>query len=84
MEEEKDLASVLGNIRQVTQTLADVDHLDKEYIKYAASTESPQSAAAWIAQEMRTRLGGLTDFCDAVGKGGGEYQLIKKRRAEHI
>ena len=78
--EEKDLSPVLSSIRHVTQTLADTDHLDKEYIKYLAVTKDPLSAAAWIAQEMRKRLDGLTVFCDAIGKEGGDYQLIKKRR----
>ena len=78
--EEKDLSPVLSSIRHVTQTLADTDHLDKEYIKYLAVTEDPLSAAAWIAQEMRKHLVGLTVFCDAIGKEGGDYQLIKKRR----
>ena len=78
--EEKDLSPVLSSIRHVTQTLADTDHLDKEYIKYLAVTEDPLSAAAWIAQEMRKHLDGLTVFCDAIGKEGGDYQLIKKRR----
>ncbi|MFM7988900.1 MAG: hypothetical protein ACKPKO_57270, partial [Candidatus Fonsibacter sp.] len=59
-EVEKDISPVLGNIRHVTQTLANVDHLDQEYHKYAATTEAPLSTAAWIAQEMRKRLAGLT------------------------
>ena len=81
---EKDMSPVLGSIRHVTQTLAGVDHLDKEYIQYAASTEAPLTVAAWIAQEMRKHLVGLTDFCDAIGKEGGEYQLIEKRRTEEV
>ena len=79
---EKDLSPVIGSIRHVTQTLADIDHLDKEYLKYAAVTEKPLTAAAWIAQEMRKHLTGLSDFCDAIGKEGADYQIIKKRRTE--
>ena len=79
---EKDISPVLGSIRHVTQTLADFDHLDKEYLKYAAVTENPLTAAAWIAQEMRKHLTGLSDFCNAIGKEGGDYQLVKKRRTE--
>ena len=64
--------------------MANVDHLDQEYIKDAASTEILLSAAAWTAQELRKHLDVLTDFCDSIGTGGGDYQLIKKRRAEDI
>ena len=79
---DKDLSPVLGSIRHVTQTLADIDHLNKVYDRYASATEDPLTAAAWIAQEMRQHLTGLTDFCNAIGKEGGDYQLIKKRRTE--
>ena len=79
---EKDISPILGNIRHVTQTLANIDHLDKEYTKYSAVTENPLSAAAWIAQEMHKHLTGLSDFCNAIGKEGGDYQLVKKRRTE--
>ena len=81
-EVEKDISPVLGHIRHVTQTLANAGHLDQEYHKYLSTTEAPLSAAAWIAQEMCKHLAGLTDFSDALGKGGGDYQLIKKRRTE--
>ena len=79
---EKDMSPILGSIRHVTQTLANIDHLDKEYLKYAAVTEKPLTAAAWIAQEMHKHLTGLSDFCNAIGKEGGDYQLVKKRRTE--
>ena len=78
----KDLSPLLGNIRHVTQALADAALLDKEYSKYAETTASPLPAAAWIAQEMRKQLTQITDFCDAIGKEGGSYQLVKKRRTE--
>ena len=79
---EKGISPILGSIRHVTQTLANIDHLDKEYLKYAAFTDNPLTAAAWIAHEMHKHLTGLSDFCNAIGKEGGDYQLVKKRRTE--
>ena len=80
--EGKDLSPLLGSIRHVTQALADGALLDKEYSKYAETTSAPLPAAAWIANEMRKQLTMITDFCDAIGKEGGSYQLVKKRRTE--
>ena len=37
----KDISPVLGNIRHVTQTVANVGHLEQEYRKYAAATGAP-------------------------------------------
>ena len=53
-----------------------------EYAKYAAGQENTVPAAAWIAQAMRQHLGSLTNFCAAIDEGAGDYQLVKRRRAE--
>jgi hypothetical protein len=77
---DRDLASVLGDVRHITETLGKVDRLDHEYKLYAASQAKPLSAAAWIAQELRSHLAGLERFYDAVSSDKGTYQLVKKRR----
>jgi hypothetical protein len=79
---EKDISPVLGSIRHLAQALGNTDHLDTEYAKYAAGQEQPVSPAAWIAQAMRQHLGSITNFCAAIDEGAGEYQLVKRRRAE--
>ena len=77
---DRDLASVLGDVRHITETLGKVDRLDREYQLYAAAQAKPVSAAAWIAQELRSHLAGLERFYDAVSSDKGTYQLVKKRR----
>ena len=57
-----------------------MDRLDHEYKLYAASQARTLSAAAWIAQELRSHLAGLERFYDAVSSDKGTYQLVKKRR----
>jgi hypothetical protein len=79
---EKDISPVLGSIRHLAQALGNADHLDTEYAKYAAGQEQPVSPAAWIAQAMRQHLGSITNFCAAIDEGAGDYQLVKRRRAE--
>ncbi|MFM7990492.1 MAG: hypothetical protein ACKPKO_65355, partial [Candidatus Fonsibacter sp.] len=79
---DKDLSPVLNSIRHLAQTLGNAERLDAEYHKYAAGLENPMPAAAWIAQAMCQHLGSLTNFCAAVGEGAGDYQLVKRRRAE--
>ena len=79
---DKDLSPVLNSIRHLAQTLGNAERLDAEYHKYAAGQESPMPAAAWIAQAMCQHLGSLTSFCVAIDEGAGDYQLVKRRRAE--
>ena len=79
---ERDLSPVLGSIRHLAQALGNAEPLDSEYAKYAAGLENPVPAAAWIAQAMRQHLGSITNFCAAIDEGAGEYQLVKRRRAE--
>ena len=79
---DKDLSPVLSSIRHLAQTLGNAERLDSEYHKYAAGQENPMPPAAWIAQAMCQHLGSLTNFCAAIGEGTGDYQLVKRRRAE--
>ena len=78
----RDFSPLLGDIQHVALALADTAMLDMEYAKYAASTASPLSAAAWIAKEMHKQLSQITSFCKAIGSEGSSYQLVKKRRTE--
>ena len=79
---DKDLSPVLSSIRHLAQTLGNAERLDSEYHKYAAGQETPMTPAAWIAHAMSHHLGSLTNFSAAIGEGTGDYQLVKRRRAD--
>ena len=56
--------------------------LEQIFNQFAAGQDNPVPAAAGIAQAMRQHLGSLTNFCAAIDEGAGDYQLVKRRRAE--